>query len=180
MTARFARLAAAAAFVAALPLTASAQDKPFSKGDRVVSASFMTGGDYDGTGFGGQVEFGLLPIGKTTLGIGGFAGFQRDSEGTGIYKATATVVPIMAVGNLHFPIASQPKLDVYAGASIGFIRASVSVDGVGAVGGKASNTDSGFGIQGGARYWMSSSLGVNAQVGFGDIPLIQAGISFKL
>lgn len=179
MTARFTRLAVAAALVAALPLTASAQSKTFAKGDRVASISFMTGGDYDGTGFGAQAEWGFLPIGKATLGIGGFVGFQRDSESAGAYKATSTVIPFMAIGNIHFPIESQPQLDLYAGASVGFIRASVDVDGVGSLGGNASNTDSGFGVQGGARYWLGSKLGVNGQIGFGDIPLIQAGISFK-
>jgi hypothetical protein len=176
MTARFARFAAAAALVAALPFTASAQ---FAKGDRVASVSFMTGGDYDGTGFGGQAEWGILPLGKATLGIGAFAGFQRDSESAGSFKATSTIIPMMVIGNVHFPIASQPKLDLYAGASVGLIRVSVDVDGGSAINGNASNTDSGFGIQGGARYWMGSKLGLNGQLGFGDIPLIQAGVSFK-
>ncbi len=177
MNARLAYLAAAA-LVVAIPLTASAQSS-FSRGDRVLSLSFMTGGDYDGTGLGGQVELGVLPIGKATLGIGGFVGFQRDSEGTGIYKVTSNVVPIMAVGNLHIPIESQPNLDIYAGASVGFVHASVKANGVGTIMGKASNTDSGVGIQGGARYWLGSKLGLNAQIGFGDIPLIEAGVSFK-
>ena len=175
MIARFARFAAAAALVTALPLTAQAQ---FAKGDRVLSVSFMTGGDYDGAGFGGQAEWGVLPIGKATLGIGAFAGFQRDSENAGVFKATSTVIPMMAIGNIHFPIESQPSLDLYAGASVGFLRVSAEVEGIGAAG-KVSDTDTGFGIQGGARYWMGSKLGLNGQVGFGDIPLIQAGLSFK-
>lgn len=179
MTARFTRLAVAAALVAALPLTASAQSKTFSKGDRVATINFMTGGDYNGSGVGAQAEWGLLPIGKATLGIGGFVGYQSNSETFGSAKYSSSVMPLMAVGNIHFPIESQPKLDLYAGASVGVIRVSwdsnvpsiYNVDG--------SHTDSGFGIQGGARYWVGSKLGINGQIGFGDIPLLHAGVSFK-
>ncbi|BAH37194.1 MAG TPA: hypothetical protein DGD08_00205 [Gemmatimonas aurantiaca] len=176
MIARFARFAAAAALVAALPLTASAQ---FAKGDRIATVNFMTGGDYDGAGFGGQAEWGLLPIGKATLGVGAFVGYVSDKQTFGSAEYKMSAIPVMAVGNIHFPIASQPKLDVYAGASVGFIRASWDTNVPSSFGIDDSNTDSGFGIQGGARYWVGSKLGINGQIGFGDIPLIHAGLSFK-
>ncbi|WP_337170122.1 outer membrane beta-barrel protein [Gemmatimonas aurantiaca] len=179
MTARFTRLAVAAALVAALPLAASAQSKTFTKGDRVASINFLTGGDYNGSGVGAQAEWGLLPIGKATLGIGAFVGYVKDSQTYGSFKGSNKVMPIMAVGNIHFPIESQPKLDLYAGASVGFVHWSWDTNIPSSFGYDASSTDSGFGIQGGARYWLGSKLGVNGQIGFGDIPLLHAGISFK-
>ncbi|HEY0928408.1 MAG TPA: outer membrane beta-barrel protein [Gemmatimonas sp.] len=176
MIARFARFAAAAALVAALPLTASAQ---FAKGDRVGTVNFMTGGDYNGSGVGVQAEWGILPIGKATLGIGGFVGYQSDSETYGTFKASNSVMPFMAIGNVHFPIASQPKLDLYAGASVGIIRVSWDSNVPAAYNVDGSDTDTGFGIQGGARYWFGSKLGLNGQIGIGDIPLLHAGLSLK-
>lgn len=179
-TARFAFSAACVlACAAMLPSAAEAQSKNFSRGDRVLSAGFMTGGDYDGTGLGVQAEFGVLPIGKATLGIGGFVGYQHSSKSAGVFKSTTTTLPFMVISNLHIPIESQPNLDLYGGVSIGFLHTSAEVEGLGAVGGKASNTGSGFGVQLGARYWLVSKLGVNAQIGFKDIPLIQAGVSLK-
>lgn len=183
MVSRSMRLAvvAASAFActAFIPSLATAQSKNFSKGDRVLSVGFMTGGDYDGSGVGVQAEFGVLPIGKATLGIGGFVGYQHNSKSAGVFKSTTTAVPFMVISNLHIPIESQPNLDLYGGVSIGFLHTSSEVEGLGAVGGKSSDTDSGFGVQVGARYWLTSKLGVNAQLGFSDIPLIQAGVSIK-
>lgn len=179
MIARFGRLAAATALVVALPLTASAQSTTFSKGDRVVSVGFMTGGDYDGSGVGVQAEWGLLPIGKTTLGIGGFIGYQSDDQGSGAFKASWSALPVMAVANLHFPIESQPKLDLYAGASIGFIRYGWDYAGTLPPGAVKSDTQSAIGFQGGVRYWLGSRFGINGQLGLNDLPLLQAGVSLK-
>lgn len=179
MMSRFLRVATVALMITALTSVASAQSKAFDKGDRVATLGFMTGNDYDGSGFGAQVEWRLLPIGKASLGVGGFVGFQHDSKGVGTVKTTASWMPMMATANLHFPLENQPRVDLYAGASFGFVRASVDVKGAGTLSGKASDTDSGFGIQGGARYWLGSKLGVSGQVGFGDIPLVIAGLAFK-
>lgn len=179
MMRRSSLFAIAAAALLAAPAVASAQSTTFDVGSRVASIGFMTGGDYEGSGIGGQAEFGILKLGKATLGVGGFVGYQRDSETILSTKYSTTVIPIMAIGNVHFPIASQPKLDVYAGASLGFFRVSAEVDGPGLGNVDASDTDSGFGIQGGVRYNMASKLSLMGQVGVGDIPLLFAGVSFK-
>lgn len=171
---------AVAASLFALPAMMSAQSTDgFTKGSRVASVGAMIGGDNDGFGLGGMAEWGVLPIGKLTLGVGGMIGFQRDSESALSTKITVTSIPIMAVGNVHFPVASQPKLDLYAGASLGFVRVSADVEGVGSLGGQADNTDSGFGVQAGARYKFAGPTSVFGQIGVGDIPLVFAGVSFK-
>lgn len=179
MAARSLRLVASLAALSLVPSIAMAQQKTFSKGDRVVSVGFMTGGDYDGSGFGIQGELGLFPVGKATIGLGAFTGYQHKSKEAGVFKASSSMIPFMAVANLHIPLEAQPNLDLYGGVSAGLVRASAEVEGLGSVGGKSSSTDSGLGIQVGARYWLTSALGINAQIGFNDIPLIQAGASFK-
>lgn len=180
MISRLRVFAAVAAF--ALPtatlVAQSTSTVPFGVGDRVASVGVMTGGDYDGSGVGAMAEWGVLKFTpKVHLGIGGFAGVQRNSETAGSFKVTSTVIPIMAQGNLHFALEGQPKLDLFAGASIGLIRASADCTGCTSV--DASNTDSAVGIQGGARLNIASALSVVGQLGFGDLPLIFAGISFK-
>jgi hypothetical protein len=174
-------LAVAALFaVPAATLSAQASKSSFEKGSRVLSVGFQTGGDYDGSGIGAQLEFGAVDFTpQLHLGIGGYIGVQRQSDGFATYKLTTTFIPVMAVGNMHFPIASQPKLDVYAGASVGFIRGSVSADTPG-YNGSTSNTDSAVGIQGGARYEFGPKLAVHGQLGIGDLPLLTAGVSFRL
>lgn len=172
--------ALAAAAMLAIPSMASAQATgPFEVGSKVGSIGFMAGGDYEGAGLGVQGEFGFKKLGNTVLGLGGFVGVQRDSETAFGTKFTSTVIPIMAIGNVHFPIASQPKLDLFAGASLGFISVNVEVDGPGLGNVDAGDSDIGFGIQGGARYNLSNKLSLMGQVGVGDIPLIFAGVSIK-
>lgn len=180
MFARMLRAAVGATMIAVPAMMSAQSTEGFTKGSRVASLGVMLGGDNDGIGLGGMAEVGVLPLGKFTLGVGGMLGFQRDSESALGTKITVTSMPIMAIGNVHFPVASQPRLDLYAGASVGFIRVSADVEGTGSLGGvDASNTDSGFGIQGGARYKLAGGTSVFGQVGFGDIPLIFGGISFK-
>ncbi|WP_291161323.1 outer membrane beta-barrel protein [Gemmatimonas sp. UBA7669] len=172
--------ALAAAAVLAIPSMASAQATgPFEVGSKVGSIGFMAGGDYEGAGLGVQGEVGFKKLGNTVLGLGGFVGIQRDSETVFGSKYTSTVIPIMAIGNVHFPIASQPKLDLFAGASLGFVSVNVEVEGTGLGDFDAGDSDIGFGIQGGARYNLSNKLSLMGQVGVGDIPLIFAGVSIK-
>ncbi len=173
-----ASLAIAMLVAPARTLSAQAASSTFIKGDRLASVGVMTGGDYDGTGVGAMVEWGVASLtSKVQLGLGGFVGVQRNSDGIGSVKVSTTVLPLMATGNLHFALPDQPKLDLYAGASLGFIRASGDVSGVS--GGSSSSTDTAVGIQGGARYIVASKLSVVGQVGLGDLPLIFAGVSFK-
>lgn len=169
---------AVAALLAAPTHEAAAQ--AFQKGSKVLSLGVMAGGDYEGFGGGGSFEVGILEIApKIKLGVGGLIGYVRDSESFGLSDYTLSVMPIMAIGNVHFEVPNQPKLDLYAGASAGIIRVSYSGDFVGIPGVSASDSDTGFGIQGGIRYGVNDKTSLMGQIGFGDIPLLFAGVSFK-
>jgi opacity protein-like surface antigen len=181
---------AVAAVVVATPLTVSAQvarpstsapsasvDGGFKVGDKLVSLGVLAGGDgYEGFGAGGAFEYGLLELTpRIRLGVGGSAGYMRDANN----GLTVSQIPLYGIGNFHFAIPSQPKLDLYAGASLGITRTSVSFSGtvLGRV--KGSTNNSGFGIQGGAHYQVSDALTVMGQIGVIDIPLLFAGVGFK-
>jgi hypothetical protein len=179
---------AVAALVAVVPTVLAAQarkpamkggDGIFEKGASLVSVGLLTGGDGNqGTGVGGQFEYGLMDFSdQVKLGIGGAAGYTRKSIGGFSY----TAIPIYGMANAHFVLPDQPALDLYAGVSVGFTRfsvPSVTIGGVRAGGG--SLTESGFGIQGGGRYKISDALSVHAQIGLIDIPLFHAGVTFKM
>ena len=170
-----------AAAALALPAVVGAQSSAsFGKGTKVLSLGVMAGGDYEGFGGGASVEVGVLEFTpKIKLGVGGMIGFVRSSEGGLGFDYSFTQVPVMAIGNVHFEVPNQPKLDLYAGASVGIVRVSYSGDFAGIPGIGGSTSDTGFGIQGGARYGIGDKMSLMGQVGIGDIPLLYAGVSFK-
>lgn len=170
-----------AAAALALPAVVGAQSSAsFGKGTKVLSLGVMAGGDYEGFGGGASVEVGVLEFTpKIKLGVGGMIGYVRSSESFGLSKYTLAAMPVMAIGNVHFEVPNQPKLDLYAGASVGIVRVSYSGDFAGIPGIGGSTSDTGFGIQGGARYGIGDKMSLMGQVGIGDIPLLYAGVSFK-
>jgi hypothetical protein len=196
------RFALLATLVPSICLAQAAATK-FSPGSKLVSVGVLTGGEnYEGFGAGGTLEIGAISFSKSvTLGIGGSLGYMRTSEGTGTVAVTVGQIPIYAIGNLHFSPPSQPKLDLFAGASVGvtYYRASGDVDDfeervvahpsesvllrLGRVSAarraSTSSTETGFGIQGGGHFGLTNSMSVTAQIGLIDIPLFYGGVSFK-
>jgi hypothetical protein len=181
MTNRFRTLAVAAAML--LPSVAFAQTastRPFGRGSRIGSVGVLTGGNnYEGVGLGASFEVGMKEFTPTlSLGIGAMAGFVRGNYGL-FSNVTVTAIPVMAIGNVHLAIASQPKLDLYAGLSAGINRYSYSFDNAIAGFNGASDSQFGIGVQVGARYAFTERAMGFAQVGASDIPLLYAGLSFR-
>jgi hypothetical protein len=184
MTNRFRTLAVAAAML--LPSVAFAQaasTRPFGQGSRIGSIGILTGGDYEGFGGGASFEVGMKEFTPTlSLGVGAFAGFVKGDVGfSSVFNYNLTQIPVMAIGNVHLALASQPKLDLYAGLSAGIVRSSISYDGnaPGTFGLEDSNSDFGIGFQVGARYAFTERAMGFAQLGANDIPLLYAGLSFR-
>jgi opacity protein-like surface antigen len=168
------------------PMAAQAQiaESPlFSKGTKLLSVNIQTGGDYDATGFGGAFELGVAPIGKSaTFGLGASIGYFSESARFFTESYTISLMPIMATGNVHFGLKDVKNLGLYAGASLGIIRASVDYEGAfdeEEFGIGASDSESGFGLQVGARYAITPKLLLHGQLGLIDIPLLTAGVSIK-
>jgi opacity protein-like surface antigen len=196
------RIASLIVFVATLAQAQTAST--FTTGSRIASVGVLAGGDkYDGAGAGGTVEFGALTLTKRIhLGVGASLCYMRSNKGSGIAKVSLSQIPAYAIGNLHFTPASQPKLDLYAGASVGVTYSRVSSELVifddvhrtllppetvflrtrrssAAARVSDSSTDTGFGIQGGAHFGLTDAISVTAQIGLIDIPLFYGGVSFK-
>ncbi len=182
MTNRFRAVAVAAAILVPSVLLAQTSSRPFGKGSRVASVGVLTGGDYEGFGVGGSFEVGVKEFTPTlSLGVGAFAGVVRGDVGfSSVFNYTVTQIPVMAIGNLHLSLPSQPKLDLYGGLSLGIVRTSFSFDGnAPGLFNDASNSDTGLGIQVGARYAFTPRAMGFVQLGANDIPLLYGGLSFK-
>jgi hypothetical protein len=92
---------------------------------------------------------------------------------------SVTVIPITVMVNYHFKIPSQPKLDVFAGAGIGYQRVSVDFDCGPFV--DCDFSDSGvFGVgHGGVRYFWRPKMAAYGEVGGGGNAAVHAGLMFK-
>lgn len=87
-------------------------------------------------------------------------------------------VAFAATGAYHFPIESQPKLDVFAGGALGYFIVRTSTSGsAGVFTGNGSRLF--FGAHGGARYWFKENLAGLAQLGVGA-SYLTIGLDFSL
>jgi hypothetical protein len=162
-------LTVALAAAALVPLaSASAQDAAFGKGSKILDLGIVT----DPTGFGGGFEVGLLELAPNfTLGVGGAAAYQSQSS----FGIDVTSTWIAGVANVHYAIPSLPALDLFGGASLGIVRASID----GGLAGDASDSELGFGINLGARYMFTPKLGGVVRLGVEDAPELFLGVSIK-
>lgn len=182
MTNRFRSITVAAALLVPALATAQSTTKAFGTSSRIFNVGILTGGDYEGFGIGASFEKGVYEFTPSlTLGLGAFAGFVKGDVGqSNGFEYNVTQIPVMAIGNVHLAIPSQPNLDVYGGLSLGIVRFSSSFDGAAPTGfDDASSSDLGLGIQVGARYAFTPKVTAFGQLGVNDIPLLYAGLSFN-
>ena len=122
------------------------------------------------------------------LGVGGFLGYQHDSDG--LFGNNFSVSSILVAGfvNGHYQLKQVPKLDLYAGPVLGISRQSVNYDK------KCVSLFTDYcdyqsrypksypavGVQTGARYEFTPGVLGSIQLSVGTrLPLANAGIAFK-
>ena len=160
------RAFAVAAALATLPVVASAQDKQFDVGTKLLNVGVLVGSEsYGSIGVGGGLEVGFKDIqGKVILGIGGSIGIARSSY----VGFNTTAVPVLGFVHGHYQLPDVPKLDLYAGPALGVSLARFSYDN-----GYCNNanicsvngSDVAGGIQAGARWALTPAiLGLGAGV----------------
>ena len=133
-------------------LNTSAQSQ---KGVKQVNAGI--GFSNHGIPLYGGVEFGVHP----DFTIGGDFSF---------YTGSGSLVKLGAVGNYHFNYLFDldPEWDVYGGAKLGFIFSDTSSSGLH------------LGVQVGGRYFFQNNLGLNFELGGGNITLgAKVGITYR-
>lgn len=180
------RAFAVAAALATLPVIASAQDKQFEVGTKLLNVGVLFGdGGYAGygssVGVGGGFEVGIKNIAdQVNLGVGGSIGYTRSSFGS----SNRTVTSVVAFVNGHYQIKSVPKLDLYAGPVLGFADVGYKFDGTDFCNSSVFDygCGSGFagGVQAGARWALTPKVLGWAQLSPAtNLPLLSAGITFK-
>ena len=174
----------AAALVAPLSV-ASAQGDGFKVGTKILSIGLLGGGTGFGIGAGAAYEVGVKELApEWTLGVGGFVGFTSKSYDCGpACSYSFRAIPIDAIGNVHYRMKDNPKLDLYGGLSVGFTNFSASSSVNGFDYGLYGNTNSGLGIGGqvGARYDFTPKLGGFLQLGGGSNTAVYfIGVNFKM
>ncbi len=180
----FRALAVTAGLLAPCLATAQSASRQFDRSSRILSVGLLTGGNYDGLGVGGSFEVGAYSFTPSlSLGLGAFAGFVRDDIAPAALPTyTKTSVPIMAIGNVHLALASQPKLDLYGGLSLGVVSVSQDYGNRTPPAGVEKtrrDSDLGVGLQVGARYAFSPRVIGFGQLGASDVPLLYTGFSFN-
>lgn len=160
------RIATVWCIAAATPALLAAQG--FETGPIYAGPRIWTGNLNGATAIGVQAEKGFTAPGKYGTGIiAGGVGVDRYAWSTtfpgGEYEYS--VVPIQVFGNYHFKVASQPKLDPYAGLAFVYSIVSASYSGIGTA--SASSSGSDIAGQVGARYFLTDKFAVQGQLGFG-------------
>jgi hypothetical protein len=128
----------------------------------------FTGNLNGATAIGVQAEKGITKPGAYGTGsISAGAGIDHYSWNAAYPggKYEYSVTPIQLFSNYHFKIASQPKLDPYAGLALVYSIVSASYTGIASASASANNTD--FAGQFGARWFFNDKLAAQAQAGFG-------------
>jgi hypothetical protein len=163
-----------------------AQSDMFAKGDKVVNASIGLGSSlYRGIGggippVGASFELGVkdeLFNEKSSLGIGGYAGFTSAEQDLFGAKISYSSIIVGARGIVHYDIIS--KIDTYAGVLLGYNIASSKVTGGALPGVGAAAGGLVYAGFVGARYYFTPKFGAMAELGYG-IALLNVGVSLKL
>jgi uncharacterized protein YraI len=161
----------------------------FGVGSKLLSVGLTGGGAANyGLGIGAQYEVGFKELSPAlTLGIGATVGYSTRSFDYGVFGGTRysynwTTIPVGAIGNVHWKIPSQPKLDLYGGLSLGYAFYSFSSDFDGFDSGSVSGTsDLLLGLNVGARYQFAPKFQGMMQLSGGDnLSLYQIGLSFRM
>lgn len=139
---------------------------------------FQLNGGFGATTYGASayagLEYGLMK----DISIGGEISYQSYGATTAIsgygndYNINA--IGVQANGSYHFNELLQipSKFDVYAGANVNYYSWSKNDYGVNSVG---------LGVHAGGRYFFTDNLGVNVQLGGGNVfSGVKVGITYKL
>lgn len=175
------------ALVAALaaPLSIASAQSGFGVGSKLFSVGLLGGGASNyGIGAGAAFEVGVKDFTpELSLGIGGFVGFTHRSDSYFTTSISSTTIPIAAIGNVHYKLKDQPKLDLYGGLNLGFVHYSFSTDypgyTAGSYGGGSSSLALGLDV--GARYDFAPKVAGFVQLSGGsNFPLYFLGLTFKM
>ena len=159
----------------------------YSKGDNLLNIGAGIGSPFFGSGYSSSLavnpsisyEKGITD----EISVGGqvaYAGAKYKVNVPGAdYSFKQNAVYIGARGSYHLNelLKLEPKFDLYGGASLGYVVASVSnSEGFnGTTGGGI-----GFGLFAGGKYYISNNTALFAELGYQSLAVLNVGVAFKL
>jgi hypothetical protein len=159
-----------------------------------VNLGVGLGVDYDyAPGFGGSVqstpaitlsvEKGIVEsVGPGIISVGGLVGYNGYSYEWNVsgdrYKASWKNLIVTARGAYHYNFTNDPKIDTYAGVSLGARIEDYSDNYKGSIGGSYGGTYLTSGVFLGGRYFFSDTIGAFAELGY-DTSYWKLGFSAK-
>lgn len=161
--------------------------RAYSKGDNLLNLGIGIGSPFFGSGYSSS-----LPVNPSVsfekgitdeISVGGqlaYASSKYDVNLPGAnYSFKQNAFYIGARGSYHLNelFKLDPKFDVYGGASLGYVIASVS-NNQGFNGTTGSGV--GFGLFAGGKYYFSDNTSVFAELGYQSLAVLNVGIAFKL
>lgn len=163
----------------AVPAGAASQSA-FGKSQRFLGAHIgMSGvGSTAAYGVNGEMAY------NEHIGIGAWADTWSygQSFGTvlGSYDWNVRYIALAGTGSYHFPVKTQPKLDPFLGAALGYYVVHTSVSGSGVAGSYGGSGSRVFlGGFGGARYFFKPNIAGVARAGFGA-NYLTLGVDWKM
>lgn len=125
-------------------------------------------------------EYGIADnVGPGTIGVGAMVGYKSYGWKSSGYKGTWSNIIVAARGTYHYDVFDNPKLDTYAGISLG-VRHERYSDNAGTdfYYGKASSTYLTSGLFVGGRYYFTDKIGAFGEVGY-DMSLLKLGLTAR-
>ena len=140
-----------------------------------ISPTFYSGGGFESSlpPIEAVYEYGI----SEKITVGGFAGYAGAEFRSAGFGYDYTYILAGALGNYH--LVNSEKFNVYIGAKLGYANVSAKEVGNNGLGLSAEASGIIYGGQLGARYWISDSIGINAEAGYG-VAAFKAGVTFKL
>lgn len=127
-----------------------------------------------------SVERGVTDqVGPGVIGVGGLVGFRSYSWKSGSYKGSWNNYLVAVRGTYHYNLFEVPKLDTYAGLSVGVRVESYSDNwSDNYYSSSYGGTYLTSGIFLGARYMFTDKLGAFGELGY-DMSLLKVGVTAK-
>lgn len=151
-----------------------------SEGDSMITVAVgVSPTFYSGSGF----EASLPPVEAAyeyaisdKITVGGFAGIATAEFRSAGFGYDYTYILAGGLGNYHF--VNSETFDVYVGAKLGYVNVSSKEVGT-AFGISAESSGVLFGGQLGARYWITETIAINAEAGYG-VSAFRVGVTFGI
>jgi len=137
------------------------------------------------SGVGSTAEYGLN--GEVAynehIGIGAWADTwsygQSFGTAIGSYDWNVRYIAVAGTGAYHFAVKSNPRVDPFAGAALGYYLVSTSTNAAGAGAYQGSASRMFLGGYGGIRYFFKPALSGVARLGFGS-SYLTLGVDYRM